>query len=176
MKFLCVECDQPMALEGTRGPDEGSLTVIFSCGSCGKKTAMLTNAMETQMVRSLDVKIGGRSVPAEPMEMVRGNLADQRDDIFPEKEVAENDAEATTDESAGGSKCPFTGAVSEAFAREEAAIRWTAEAQERLNRIPEFVRPMAQKSIEMQAKEKGLDEINAEVMEEIKQALGMKYA
>lgn len=74
MKFLCVECDEAMRLEGTEGPDRGSMTVVFTCPSCGRRTAMLTNTMETQVVRSLGVKIGGRTVPSEPMEMVRGNL------------------------------------------------------------------------------------------------------
>ena len=76
MKFLCVECDEAMKLQGTRGPDAGAMTVVFGCPSCGKETAMLTNPMETQMVRSLGVKIGGRTVPAEPMEMVTNSLAD----------------------------------------------------------------------------------------------------
>jgi hypothetical protein len=76
MKFLCVPCDEPMKLRDTRGPDNGSMTLVFGCPSCGHEAAMLTNTMETQMVRSLGVKIGGRSVPAEPMEMVRESLAD----------------------------------------------------------------------------------------------------
>ena len=75
MKFLCVACDQAMKLIRTEGPTEGSMMVVFSCPDCGKETAMLTNTMETQMVRSLGVTIGGRTVPAEPMEMVRNSLA-----------------------------------------------------------------------------------------------------
>lgn len=63
-----------MSLSETRGPDEGSMTVVFACPACGHETAMLTNAMETQVVRSLGVTIGGRTVPSEPMEMVRSSL------------------------------------------------------------------------------------------------------
>lgn len=74
MKFLCVECDEAMRLETTSGPHRGSMTVVFACPSCGRRTAMLTNSMETQVVRSLGVKIGGRSAPSEPMEMVRSSL------------------------------------------------------------------------------------------------------
>ena len=58
MKFLCIACDQAMRLSGTAGPDEGSLTVTFACPSCGHRVAMLTNPWETQMVRTLGVKVG----------------------------------------------------------------------------------------------------------------------
>lgn len=58
MKFLCISCDEAMQLRETRGPDNGSMTVVFGCPSCGRETAMLTNEMETQVVRSLGVKIG----------------------------------------------------------------------------------------------------------------------
>ena len=53
MKFLCIACDQAMRLAGTAGPDAGSLTVTFSCPTCGHRIAMLTNPWETQMVRTL---------------------------------------------------------------------------------------------------------------------------
>src|SRR2546426_5551965 len=58
MKFLCLDCDAPMKLHSTEGPDEGSLTVTFRCPECGFRVAMLTNPFETQMVRSLGVKVG----------------------------------------------------------------------------------------------------------------------
>src|SRR6266480_5930723 len=66
MKFLCLDCDQPMKLHSTEGPDEGSLSVTFRCPECGFRVAMLTNPFETQMVRSLGVKVGGRAAPVEP--------------------------------------------------------------------------------------------------------------
>src|SRR5438309_7136402 len=65
MKFLCLDCDQPMKLHSTEGPEEGSLSVTFRCPECGFRVAMLTNPFETQMVRSLGVKVGGRTVPAD---------------------------------------------------------------------------------------------------------------
>jgi len=58
MKFLCVPCDEPMKLDKTEGPDDGSITLVFACQACGYEMAMLTNAHETQMVGSLGVKIG----------------------------------------------------------------------------------------------------------------------
>src|SRR5437016_6187152 len=82
MKFLCLDCDQPMKLHETAGPDEGSLTVTFRCPECGFRVAMLTNPFETQMVRSLGVKVGGQTVPPEPFEHVRSSLAGARPDAF----------------------------------------------------------------------------------------------
>src|SRR5262249_56668890 len=77
MKFLCLDCDQPMKLHSTAGPDEGSLAVTFRCPECGFRVAMLTNPFETQMVRSLGVKVGGASpVPAPPFEHLRGAMAE----------------------------------------------------------------------------------------------------
>src|SRR5256885_5376018 len=82
MKFLCLDCDQPMKLHSTESPDEGSLSVTFRCPECGFRVAMLTNPFETQMVRSLGVKVGGRIVPAEPFENLRATMAGGRPDAF----------------------------------------------------------------------------------------------
>lgn len=146
MKFLCVECDAPMKLTETRGPDEGSMTIIFGCPQCGKGVAMLTNPMETQMVRSLDVKIGGSPAAAEPMRMVKSSLAHQRGEAVaaspPETFTAISGEEKSTGSPEGrdSSGCPFSGAVSEAFAKQESGLSWTSEARARLERIPAFVR------------------------------------
>ncbi len=168
MKFLCVACDEPMALRETRGPDDGSMTLVFGCPACGYQVAMLTNAMETQMVRALDVKIGGRTVPAEPMERVRATLAHQRDDAFAA-------APSPAQEQPGGSKCPFSGVVAEAFARQEqpAGFVWSAEAEARMARVPAFVRPMARKGVEDYARQQGYAEITPAVMDEVKGRFGM---
>jgi DNA-directed RNA polymerase subunit RPC12/RpoP len=82
VKFLCLDCDQPMKLHGTEGPDEGSLTVTFRCPECGFRVAMLTNPFETQMVRSLGVKVGGRTAPPAPFEHLRSTMAGPRPDAF----------------------------------------------------------------------------------------------
>jgi hypothetical protein len=50
---------------------------------------------------------------------------------------------------------------------------WTAEAEQRLERIPEFVRPMARDSIERHARECGCREITCEVMDEARSRMGM---
>lgn len=68
MKFLCVKCDTGMKLKDLSGPDEsGSLAVVYRCPECSYEMAMLTNAFETQLVKSLGVKIGpeGSNTSAE---------------------------------------------------------------------------------------------------------------
>lgn len=82
MKFLCLRCDAVMALAERQLPGDGTLAAVFTCGSCGHEMAMLTNPMETQLVSSLGVKIGGRTVPAQPMEQTRGGLEGGREDAF----------------------------------------------------------------------------------------------
>ena len=182
MKFLCVECDEAMKLQGTRGPDAGAMTVIFGCPSCGRETAMLTNPMETQMVRSLGVKIGGRTVPAEPMEMVTSSLAAGVEPSEASHAAAETPAAdphhamfngESKAENNGASKCPFTGMVTEAYEQEAQGVKWSAEAEERVSRIPSFAQSMVRKSIEQHAKENGYTVIDQKVMDEVKGMFGM---
>ena len=75
MRFLCVQCDEALTFVESKGPDEGSLTAFFGCPSCGRQIAMITNPQETQIVRSLPVQIGGRTLPPEPLEALRGSPA-----------------------------------------------------------------------------------------------------
>lgn len=152
MKFLCVECDQAMKLLEAKGPDRGSLTVVYKCPTCERRMALLTNPWETQVVRSMDVKIGGRSVPAEPMAAIKESLA------------------------SAPKKCPFPGVAENVFASSEVAsdvFPWTKEAEQRLSRIPDFVRPMAKVGIEKMARDKGYEEVNDQVMNEAKDVFGM---
>ena len=180
MKFLCVECDAAMKLTETRGPEADSMTVVFGCPQCGKSIAMLTNAMETQMVRSLGVKVGGEVNAAAPMATARTLLVqsdDQSDDqAEANPESPSVDASIVAAETSSTSKCPFTGMVTEAFDEGTPRITWTADAEARLERIPSFVRPMVRKSIEQHALEKGYSEINDVVMEEMKDIVGMRYS
>src|SRR5213593_1925523 len=83
MKFLCLDCDEAMKLHSTAGPDEGSLTVTFRCPECGFRVAMLTNPFETQMVKSLGVKVGGPVSPAAPFEHLRSTMAEARVERVP---------------------------------------------------------------------------------------------
>jgi DNA-directed RNA polymerase subunit RPC12/RpoP len=171
MKFLCLDCDQPMKLHGTEGPDEGSLTVTFRCPECGFRVAMLTNPFETQMVRSLGVKIGAAPAAAEapraPFEHLRASLANPRADAF---------AGAPEAAAESGPGCPFAAMLNEtgpAAAAVPAGITWTPEAEARIERIPSFIRPMAKKAVERLAESKGYTTITEDVMDEARGAFGM---
>src|SRR3954466_5156425 len=126
MKFLCLDCDEPMKLHETAGPEEGSLAVTFRCPECGFRVAMLTNPFETQMVRSLGVKVGGRTVPAEPFENLRSTMAGARPDVF----------ESAGAGAATASGCPFAAALGGETAATPAepsiGVPWEAAAAARL--------------------------------------------
>ena len=165
MKFLCLDCDQPMKLLRTDGPDEGSLSVTFRCPECGFRVAMLTNPFETQMVKSLGVKIGAPpEAPPAPFAHLRASLANPRADAFEGAPAAD---------AATGPGCPFASMVSEASAAPAGAIPWTPEAAARIERIPSFIRPMAKKAVERLAESKGYATITEAVMDEARGAFGM---
>lgn len=89
MKFLCVGCDEPMRFQSVEGPEEGSVSVTFGCPGCGYRVALLTNPLETQLVRALGVKVGGRAFPPEPLEVISTTLGQQREGLL---EVAEEES------------------------------------------------------------------------------------
>lgn len=82
MKYLCLECDEAMEFVEAEGPEKGFLSVTFTCPKCRRGIALLTNPQETQVVRALGVRLGGRTVPPEPFEQVRTNLARQKEGLF----------------------------------------------------------------------------------------------
>ena len=145
MKFLCVECDKQMTFEERALPGDGTLAATFKCPTCGRVVAMLTNPMETQLVASLGVQIGGRGVPAQPLETVRGMVATGREDAFAEAPVA-----------------TATG------------VSWTPDATERLARVPSFVRGMVKRIYVDYAKERGIAEITPAVMDTARSELGLE--
>jgi hypothetical protein len=53
-------------------------------------------------------------------------------------------------------------------------ISWTAEAQERLTRVPSFVRGMVKKIYADYAKERGIAEITPTVMDTARAELGLE--
>ncbi len=79
MKFLCLKCDEPMTINGVEGSDDNSVGITFVCKKCGSSFAMLTNPMETQLVRGLGVHVGGRSIPNKPMEVIKDTLVTKED-------------------------------------------------------------------------------------------------
>ena len=128
-----------MAFGERQLPGDGTLAATFKCPKCGRVVAMLTNPMETQLVSSLGVEIGGRTVPAQPFEMI--------------------DAMVTT-------------TAFEPSGRQ--AVTWSADAQERLARVPNFVRGMVKKIYADYAKERGITEITPAIMDTARAELGLE--
>jgi len=150
MKFVCLECDAQMSFAERREPGDGTFTASFTCPRCGRRVALLANPMETQLVGALGVRIGGRELdegaPA-PMELMRASL----------------DAPAE--------------AFADAFAAMEAAParpRWSAEGQDRLARVPSFVRGMVKRIYTDYAVERGIALITPEVMDRARTELGLE--
>ena len=165
MKFLCIECDSAMKFKDVTRPEQGSITAVFECPECFTEIAMFLNPSETQMLKSLDLKLGGNNETAQPMQMIRSQLETGKNDIMSNMHVG-TETEGTQE----GGKCPFTSVISDAFEEttepaEPEGLKWTSEALERLDRIPSFVRPMAKMGIESYAKENGHTEITGEVMD-----------
>jgi hypothetical protein len=106
---------------------------------------MLTNPMETQLVASLGVKIGGRTVPEQPLELTRSTVAGGREDAF-------------EDATHRGARQP----------------RWDDAARERLSRVPAFVRGMVQRIYADWASEHGIALITPEVMDRARRELGLE--
>jgi len=199
MKFVCLNCETYMSFEKVEKPAEGSLGVFFGCPSCGAKFSMVTNPGETQMVSSLGVQFGGRTVAAEPFEMTRGTLkeeaqagAGQMAAYLNEKIQAGQSAGAVAGATAhaapaaqkkegekSGGGCPFSAVVAQmgltsagsqagSGGMVKSEFTWTADAKERLERLPAFVKPMVQSSIEAYARKQGYTTITLQVMDDSK--------
>jgi hypothetical protein len=83
-------------------------------------------------------------------------------------------SDGNRDASAGG--CPFTAMIPSpevSTAGEPASVRWTAAAEARLAKIPEFVRPMARTGIERFARERGAAEVDENILDEAREFFGM---
>ena len=145
MKFLCVDCDRQMSFEERAVPGDGTMAAVFRCPACGRKTAMLANPMETQLVSSLGVKIGGRTVPEANLEGIRTGVASGRDEAF---------------EAPPPTRPP--------------TIRWSVDAVERLGHVPSFVRGMVKKIYMEYARERGIEEMTPAVMDRARSDLGLE--
>ena len=161
MKFLCLECDEVMAFAERQLPGDGTLAAVFVCGSCGREMALLTNPMETRLVSGLGVRIGGREVPEQPLELLRSNLEAPREDAF---------VEPPPDPAPLPTAPPDPDPTSPPRAR----TRWTPEALERLERVPRFVRGMVKRIYGEWASERGIEAITPEVMDRARTELGLE--
>src|SRR2546426_3603714 len=92
------------------------------------------------------VQIGGRTIPAQPLEMVRGMVAGGKEDAFVE----------------AGERGAGSGPI------------WSREAQERLARVPNFVRGMVKKIYADYARERGIAEVTTAVMDAARAELGLE--
>lgn len=191
MKFVCLNCETYMSFEKVEKPAEGSLGVFFGCPSCGAKFSMVTNPGETQMVSSLGVQLGGRTAAVQPFEMTRGTLKEeaqagagqmaaylnekiQGGQPAPAGVTASSPAKAG--EKSGG--CPFSAMVAEMGLTSgtkpsnggtaTSECTWSADAKEKLERLPAFVKPMVQSSVEAYARKQGYTTITLQVMDDSK--------
>jgi hypothetical protein len=55
----------------------------------------------------------------------------------------------------------------------EEDVEWTEEAKQRIQKVPFFVRNMAKKTVLTFAKEKGVAIIDAKLMDEVREKVGM---
>jgi hypothetical protein len=75
-----------------------------------------------------------------------------------------------------GGRCPFSAMIpgtDESPAVEPVPVRWTAAAEARLAKIPEFIRPMARTGIERFAREKGAHEVDEGILDAARDFFGM---
>ena len=148
MKFLCVTCDAVMEYAERQLPGDGTMAVVYGCPTCAREIALLTNPMETRLVSGLGIQVGGRSVPDQPMELVRSALA-TGGDAFEDPDL--EPARATA-----------------------GSVRWNEDARLRLQSVPTFVRGMVKKIYGEYAAERGIDEITPEVMDRARTDLGLE--
>ena len=156
MKFLCLPCDSVMTFAERQLPGDGTMAAVFACPGCGREVAMLTNPMETQLVASLGVKVGGRTVPEQPFELVRTSVA-TGGDVFDDALDPEDHATADPRPPARPSR-----------------VAWSDDANERLARVPSFVRGMVKRIYTDYAREHGIALITPEVMDRARTDLGLE--
>lgn len=180
MKFVCLNCETYMSLEKVEKPEEGSLGVFFACPSCSAKFSMVTNAGETNMMNSLGLKLGAKAEPAASMAGLRA-VAENGQSAAATKPSPAAPAVAATAASPAkapekASGCPFSAMVAEMGLTNSgkpanggpSEFTWTPDAQEKLDRLPAFVKPMVQASVEGYARKSGFKTITLQVMDDSK--------
>ncbi|GKS65242.1 hypothetical protein YTPLAS72_25460 [Nitrospira sp.] len=180
MKFVCLNCETYMSLEKVEKPEEGSLGVFFACPSCSAKFSMVTNAGETNMMNSLGLKLSPKSAPETSIEGLRA-LAGNGQGASATKPSSATPAVAATAASPAqapekASGCPFSAMVAEMGLTNSgkpanggpSEFTWTPDAKEKLDRLPAFVKPMVQSSVEGYARKQGFTTITLQVMDDSK--------
>ena len=108
---------------------------------------MLANPMETRLVSGLGIEVGGRTVPPEPLELVRSSVEG-------------------LEEPAGAPGAPA--------APQPGRVRGSEDARERLLAVPSFVRGMVKRIYGEYACERGIEEITPEIMDRARSELGLE--
>jgi hypothetical protein len=183
MKFVCLNCETYMSLEKVEKPEEGSLGVFFVCPSCSAKFSMVTNAGETNMMNALGLKLAPRAEAAASMEGLRALAGNGQTAPAVNKQAAPSPAVSTATASHAKapektSGCPFSAMVAEMGLTASgnpanggsaaSEFTWTPDAKEKLDRLPAFVKPMVQGSVEMYARKNGFKTITLQVMDDSK--------
>lgn len=183
MKFVCLNCETYMSLEKVEKPEEGSLGVFFACPSCSAKFSMVTNSGETNMMNALGLKLSPKSAPETSMEGLRALAGNGQSASAMTKPAVSTPAvsaaaasPAKAPEKASG--CPFSAMVAEmgltssgkpaSGGSSPSEFAWTADAKEKLDRLPAFVKPMVQGSVETYARKQGFKTITLQVMDDSK--------
>lgn len=200
MKFLCLPCDEVMSFAERQLPGDGTMAAVFTCPGCKREMALLTNPMETQIVSGLGVRVGGRTVPTQPLELTVSSMAEGRADAF-----EEIDADASGDATAGpvealtpaglnplgggrthaGSDSPSAPGLASVSgvaganaganrAHAPARLAWSADAKARLDNVPSFVRGMVKRIYTDYARENGIADITPAVMDRARTDLGLE--
>lgn len=166
MKFVCLDCDHPMEFADRKIPGDGTLSAVFACDGCGREIAMLANPMETQLVSSMGVQIGGREVPEQPMELTRSSLEGGRDEAFEVVDGPEDRKPDGPEPAAGESTSSADG--------EPGRVEWSDEALERLQRVPRFVRGMVKRIYTDYAQQREIGTMTPEIMDRARSDLGLE--
>ena len=145
MKFLCIPCDSQMETQtdGIMPKEAKNISLKFKCKKCGHMIAMLTNQFETEFVSKLGVEAGGKSELADVPMGMVGSTLAQGKEELKQAAVSDD------------------------------SIEWTQEAQDRIQKVPFFVRGMAKKTVLSFAKERGIKVIDAALKDEVREKVGM---
>ncbi|THJ16719.1 MAG: hypothetical protein CAF42_012300 [Nitrospira sp. CG24B] len=183
MKFVCLNCETYMSLEKVEKPEEGSLGVFFACPSCSAKFSMVTNSGETSMMNALGLKLSPKSAPETSMEGLRtlagnGQSASVMTNPAASTPIVSATAASPAKAPEKASGCPFSAMVAEmgltssgkpaSGGSSPSEFTWTADAKEKLDRLPAFVKPMVQGSVETYARKQGFKTITLQVMDDSK--------
>jgi len=129
--------------DGIMPKEAKNITLKFKCKKCGHMIAMLTNRFETEFVSKLGVEAGGKSALADTPMAMVGSQLAQGKEELKQAVSAED------------------------------SIEWTQEAQDRIQKVPFFVRGMAKKTVLSFAKERGVKVIDGALMDEVREKVGM---